>query len=373
MTKIIYLLVAIVIIGLYLLRLDAFRPSFQEGDRVRITGRLSEEPTLVDGRQKLVLGQVRVYIDRFPEYHYGEKLAVVGVTARGKAGWYLERPEVSSSLDFRSTSLTAGARDKRVPRALETLRERVLELYGKFLPEPHSALLSGIVLGTKTSLDTSFFEALRKTGTLHVVVASGTNIALFAGSLLSILATLIGRKHAIIPALLAVWVYVLLVGWQPPIVRAAIMGSIAFTAQAWGREFDAWRALFISAVALLLLQPLWLFDVGFQLSFAATAGILAFSSSIIKRLVLVPVFREDLATTLAAQIAVSPILFFNFGQFSVISPLVNALILWTVPLIMAGGGIIAFLGVLWEPLGQVASWFVWIPLEYFVRIVQIFG
>lgn len=366
--KLLLLSVALFVV-IYLLRLDSVRLTFQEGDKIRITGRLSEEPLLVDGRQRLVLGQVRVFVDRFPEYHYGDKVVAEGVVARGKGGLYLRDAKVAS-LDFSSTSLTAGARDKQ---ALQTLRERILELYSKFLPEPHNTLLAGIVLGTKTSLDPSFFESLRKTGTLHIVVASGTNIALFAGSLLSILARIIGRRTAIVPALVAVWIYVLLVGWQPPIVRAAVMGSIAFAAQAWGREFDAWRALLLSAAVLLLLQPLWLFDTGFQLSFAATAGILAFNSSISKRLSLVPVFREDLATTLAAQITVSPILWFTFGQFSLISPLVNVLILWIVPFIMAGGGIIAFLGVLWEPLGQTASWFVWLPLEYFVRIVEVFA
>ncbi len=345
-------------VGVYLLRLDTVRPKFQEGDRIRITGRLSEEPTLVNGRQKLVLGQVRVYIDRFPEYHYGDKTRAEGIVTEGKGGKYLKDAKVIKI--EQSGGLTS-------------FRERILKLYAQYLPEPHNALLSGIVLGTKTSLDPAFFEALRKTGTLHIIVASGTNISLFAGSLLSVLAILIGRRKAIVPALVCVWFYVILVGWQPPIVRAAVMGSIAFAAQAWGKEFDAWRALFISAAILLLIEPLWLLDIGFQLSFAATAGILAFSSSISKRLVLVPVFKEDLATTLAAQIAVSPILFFSFGQLSLISPLVNILILWTVPVIMAGGGAIALLGLLWEPLGQILAWFVWLPLEYFVRVVEVFS
>ena len=80
------------------------------------------------------------------------------------------------------------------------------------LPEPHGALLSGIVLGTKTSLDPQFFEGLKTTGTLHVVVASGMNITLFAGSILQGLAVFMGRRKAIIPALVGVFIYVVLVG-----------------------------------------------------------------------------------------------------------------------------------------------------------------
>ncbi|MBI2007303.1 MAG: ComEC/Rec2 family competence protein [Candidatus Blackburnbacteria bacterium] len=345
-----YFLISLTLIALYLIRFYTTRPSFKEGDRIRVRGTVQEDPVLIEG---------------FPEFAYGDKVIMEGRAARGKGGWYLEEGKVSS-LDF--------ARDKQVSKAFLDLRERILGIFGEFLPEPHAALLKGIVLGTKTSLDSEFFEALRTTGTLHVVVASGANIAMFAGGLLGVLAHGVGRRRAVWPALAAVWIYVFLVGWQPAIVRAGIMGSVAFLAQATGKEFDAWRALFISAGAMLLLEPQWLFDVGFQLSFAATAGILAFSTRIHQLIVLIPrVIRENLATTLGAQIAVSPILFFNFGQISLISPLVNALVLWTVPFIMAGGMIVGALGAMWEPLGQVAAWFVWLPLEYFVIIIRMFS
>lgn len=358
-----YFLILLSLIGVYLIRFYTARPSFEEGDRVRVRGMIQEDPTIINGRQKLVVAQIRIYLPIFPEFQYGERIAAEGVVAKGEGGWYLKQSEVSRV-----------AQVSQVPRTFLGLREKILGLFGKFLPEPHAALLKGIVLGTKTSLDSNFFEALRTTGTLHVVVASGANIAMFAGGLLGFLATWVGRRRAIWPALAAVWFYVFLVGWQPSIVRAGIMGSIAFLAQSLGREFDAWRALFISALGMLLLEPQWLFDVGFQLSFTATAGILAFSTRIHKLIVLMPgIIRENLAATLGAQIAVSPILFFSFGQVSLIGPLVNALVLWTVPVIMLGGMAIMGLGLLWQPLGQLAAWFVWLPLEYFVRIIQIFS
>lgn len=362
--KLLLLSISIFII-LYLIRFYTSGYGFEEGQKIRVSGRLAEEPALVNGRQRLVISNIRIYLDQFPEYHYGDRLSIEGEVAKGRAGWYLKDPKVVPLDD---------ARGKPVSKALPRLRQMILELYGKFLPEPHSALLSGIVLGTKTSLDPEFFEGLRVTGTLHVVVASGMNITLFAGSILNGLAIFTSRRRAILPALLGVLIYVVLVGFEPPIVRAAVMGSIAFVAQAYGKEFDAWRALFISAGLLLLLNPLWLFDVGFQLSFAATAGMLAFGNSIHGFLGRAPKFiREGLSTTLSAQIAVSPILLFSFGQVSLISPIVNVLILWTVPFIMAGGMIIAIVGLILEPIGQVVAWFVWLLLEYFVRVVTLFA
>lgn len=356
-----YTVVGGLFISIYLIRFYITRPSFQEGDRIRITGTIQEEPIFAEGRQKIMVGDVRAYLPQFPEYRYGDRVIIEGVAAKGKGGWFFKKVEKVEKVE-------------NVEKGLLGLREKILGLFGKFLPEPHSALLKGIVLGTKSSLDFEFFEELRKTGTLHIVVASGANIALFAGGLLNVLAVLIGRRRAIWPALVAVWVYVFLVGWQPPIIRAAVMGSLAFVAQALGKEFDAWRALFISAFGLLIFEPAWLFDVGFQLSFAATAGILILAGRIRDRLLRVPgIFRENLATTLAAQIFVSPIIFFNFGQVSLISPLVNALVLWTVPPIMLGGMITGAMGVMWEPFGQVMAWFIWLPLEYFVRIVGLFA
>lgn len=357
----IYLILLLGIIGLYLYRFYTVNSTLIEGAKIRISGQISEDPIIQNRRQRLVIGNVRIYTDPFPQYLYGDKIIATGVLTKGKGGWFLKEVDSVEKLE-------------RVESGILTLRRRVLTLYKEYLPEPHASLLSGIVLGTKTSLDSGFFEALRKTGTLHIVVASGTNISIFAGTVLNIFAYMIGRRKGIVPTLLAVWFYVFLAGWQPPVVRAAIMGSIAFTAQALGREFDTWRALFLSCVVLLILNPLWLFDLGFQLSFAATAGILAFQQGISRILALLPIiFKQDIATTLSAQIAVSPILLLSFGQLSLIAPVVNALILWSVPPIMAGGMIMGVVGLVFEPAGQLIAWFLWIPLEYFVRIVKVFG
>lgn len=375
-------LLVVALIGLFLIRFYTLNHSFKEGDRIRITGSIQEDPLLIEGRQRVVVAGVKAYLPRFPEFQYGDRVVVEGVATSGNAvwpagialrsnaGWYLKDPEIVYQ-----------DAQKGIGQSFLEFRERALDSFGKFLPEPHASLLKGIVLGTKSSLDSEFFEALRKTGTLHVVVASGSNIAIFAGGLLGFLSVLLGRKRAIWPALALVWLYVFLVGWQPPIVRAGIMGSIAFLAQSLGKEFDAWRALLISAGGMLLVEPQWLFDLGFQLSFAATAGILSITP-IINRffrrieerdIKIVKGMKENFTMSLGAQIAVTPILLFSFGQVSVIGPLVNAIILWTVPFIMIGGMFIALLGLLFKPLGQIAAWFIWLPLEYFVRIINIFS
>jgi competence protein ComEC len=356
-----YLFLCLVLTLVYLYRLHKASSTLVEGARIRLTGQISEDPVVQAGRQRLVVGNVRIYTDSFPEYLYGDRIIAEGRLAKGKGGWYLEKTDRLEKV-------------KDAENIIISIRQRVLELYKRYLPEPHAGLVSGIVLGTKSSLDSGFFEALRTTGTLHIVVASGTNISIFAGTILTVLAYFLGRRHALFPALIAVWFYVFLVGWQPPIVRAGVMGSVAFTAQALGREFDSWRALLFSAAVLLILNPLWLWDVGFQLSFAATAGILAFYHNISRILHSLPIIlKESIATTLSAQIAVSPILLFSFGQISLIAPVVNALVLWIVPAVMIGGMALGVIGILSQPLGQFLAWFLWVPLEYFIQIVMLFS
>lgn len=370
---ILFIITLSVVIVSYLFRFDSVRPRYQEGDKVRISGMIGEEPQVFGDRQRIRLAEISFYIPRFPEFHYGDKIEVEGIVRKGERSYYLEEPEIR---EIREIGVVGGI---ETGNTLIIFREKLLGIFGKSLPSPESDLLKGLILSTKNSLDSEFFEALRKTGTLHVVVASGTNVSLFAGTFIEVLASIIKRRRAIFVGLLVVWVYVFLVGSQAPIVRAAIFATVAYIGQLFGREIGVIRVLGGIGAVMLLVNPLWLFDVGFQLSFAATFGIIWFGERILGKLgglgrLGFPEFmRNDLATTTAAQIFVAPILIFNFGQISIISPLVNMIVLWTVPLIMFGGLIAGVLGTIWQPLGQVCMWVVYPLLWYFVEIVKLFG
>ena len=371
-------LLMVVLITLWVIRYAMVRHSYQVGDKVRVSGQISNQPQIMGAQQRISLGDFTFYTDRFPEIAYGERIIAEGVVGKGKSGYYLESPVVKKIGEL---------------GVLGEIRESVFSVFKKFLPEPHSGLLSGVVLGTKSSLDSNFLEGLRKTGTLHIVVASGSNIAFFSGLLINITAFIWGRKRAVLLCFILVWSYVLLIGADPPIVRAAVMGSILIFAQSLGREFDVWRALAIAGAVMLFIYPLWLFDLGFQLSFLATAGIVGLgkkTEGLVDKIKYLPaVFKSALSVTLAAQVAVTPLLFITFGEVSLVGPLVNMLVLWTVPFIMLGGFLLGILGVLGglggtlsvpgpalsagEVLGQILAWFLWLPLEYFIQIVRLFG
>src|SRR3990167_6840304 len=147
---------------------------------------------------------------------------------------------------------------------LTPYREFLAGKINDFLPQPQAALLAGILLGEKSSLDKDFSNALRRTSTIHIVVVSGQNLTLLIGALMAFV-TVLGRKKTIIISLIIILIYSLLTGMQIPVLRAAIMVSIALLAQLFGREAESTWVLLITGLLMLIYQPNWLLSISFQL------------------------------------------------------------------------------------------------------------
>lgn len=236
----------------------------------------------------------------------------------------------------------------------------------QFLPSPQAELLSGIVLGLKQDLPYQLRFALRDTSTLHIVVASGQNLTILAGFIMH-LSGLIKRKNAVILTLLVIVAYTLLTGAQIPILRAALMFGLASLAQTFGRQNDGLRVLIMVAGLFLLINPRWIIDLSFQLSFLASFGVIIVAPILEKAMHFLPnIIKENLAVTLGAQLMVTPVIASNFHQFSLVSLVTNVLVLWIIPYIMGVGFVFLF-------LGQILSLPLNIMLTYFIYVVQFFA
>lgn len=346
----------IFLILLIFVRVVTTRPVYSDGDKIRISAKVSSEPIRYDTSQRLILVGLKTYLPNYPEISYGDKVVVEGIVEDGK----LNNPIL---IDLEQTT-----------GILYKTRNNIIKIYQKSLPEPHASLLAGLTLGSKAGLPAGFWETLKKTGTAHVVVASGMNVTLVASFLIGILVILLPRRKAIPLALAGVWIYSLLSGFDAPIVRAAIMGSVTFVAQALGRLQAASRALFLSAALMLIIKPDWVTDLGFILSFVATASLMLFERKIASLIRFIPgIFREGLSTSLAAQIGVAPILFATFGQFNLLSPIINALVLWTIAPITIIGGIGGIIGLVSMTVGKVIIYLSFPLTMWFVWIVGAFG
>jgi competence protein ComEC len=334
--------------------------------KISVIGKISSEPVLQGSSQRFKIGRISVWTKQYPRYEYGQKVEIVGILQRRMINRYYSRfslmyPSIKQAKTDRVLIIGFDWKKK-----IMDFRRRIEQRFNQALPEPEASLLAGIVLGAKRGLPRGFWRALQRTGTLHIVVASGYNVTVVMGTIIKYLAGWVRRRTAIILGLIAVVVYTLMAGAEAAIVRAAIMGSLAYLAQVWGRQADGVRLLLVAAAAMLVYEPLLIWDVGFQLSFAATAGLIFIAPLLDRFFVRVWLVGKMMSETLSAQIAVWPILLINFGQLSAFAVLVNSLILWLVPIVMGAGTATVV-------LGQPAAWLAYGPLTAMRRVIEWFG
>lgn len=348
--KILFLYISLLIFIFY--RFYSTRPVFSDGDLVKISTTVLSEPIKYSDSQYLKLYGVKIYLPKYPEITYGDKLVIVGRVEEDR----LVNPELVEVSDRKNK--------------IYDLRSKIIYFFKSNLPEPHASLVAGMVLGSK-NMPTNFWEKLKNTGTAHVVVASGTNVTMVAGFLMGLTTQFLKRRRAIVITLLGIGIYVILSGFDAPIVRAGIMGAVAFSAQSVGRLISAWKALFYSIALMLLVRPDWLVDLGFILSVLATSGILLFNTKLDKIFKIVPkIIREGLTTSLSAQVFVAPVIYATFGQFNILSPIINALILWTVSYIMIIGGISAVISLIVPKVGGIILTLAFPLTWYFIQILN---
>ncbi|MBI9049157.1 MAG: ComEC family competence protein [Anaerolineaceae bacterium] len=336
-----------------------------------------------------VKGRCLVRVLPGTEFHYGDEVVFSGYLQTPPEGEefsyrdYLARKGIYSYILYGTLEELNRADRANVFSLLYAFRERAYETINGMLSQPEAGLLSGILIGMERDIPQYVEDDFRVTGTTHIVAISGFNIALVAGLLTILLDKMIGKKLAPLGVIGGIFLYTLLVGAQAAVVRAAIMGSISLLGRQIGRRGAGLNTLLLTAALMTWQNPLILGDVGFQLSFSATMGLVLFASHwqegltqlIAKRISeqaaekLSAPISEYFLFTIAAQITTLPVILYHFGQFSVSSFLANPLILPAQPLIMILGGPVVLLGMIWLPIGQFLSWLVWPFLYYTIHMV----
>ncbi|MCJ7622983.1 MAG: ComEC family competence protein, partial [Anaerolineaceae bacterium] len=268
--------------------------------------------------------------------------------------------------------------------AIYHLRERAYEVVNRLYPQPEAALLAGILLGMENDIPFNLERAFQDTGTAHIIAISGFNIAILAGLFASLTSRFVSHFWSPLVSIIGITVYTILVGAQPPVVRAAVMGSMALFGRQIGRKQVGANALAVTAAAMCFVNPLLLRDAGFQLSAAATLGLITFGEPLVdafERLVekrfsaelahrLAGPVGEYFLFTLAAQVTTLPVIVFHFERFSLSSFLANILILPPQPLVMILGGIAVIAGLVFFPMGQILAYLAWPLVAYTNRMVE---
>jgi competence protein ComEC len=240
-------------------------------------------------------------------------------------------------------------------------KDSLMRVIYQSLPGKEAGLLDGMLLGDKTGFDKDFWNQLKNSGLVHLVVVSGTNMMLVFKSVIENLAKVLKRKLAIGVGFLVGLIYMEMVGWQIPVVRALILVSVMYWAQILGRKYDVVRGLILSILIILSAWPASFKEISFWLSFTAFIGVISSK------------WKGNFGTTVWVSLWVSPVLAMSFGKINLISPITNLLVLFTVEIITVVGFVGSLLGVFLPVLGKIILWSIWPLLKYFGGVASLVG
>ncbi|MDE1919234.1 MAG: ComEC/Rec2 family competence protein [Patescibacteria group bacterium] len=352
--------------------------------RVSYEGVVVSDPDVRDANQRV---EIRVsgreapavmlaVAPRYPEVSVGDRVRVSGTLMLPEAfaddsgrvfryDKYLERDGVRFLLNFAFLQKEEGAPWYFVPALLARIKHSFLDGLKAVLPEPYASLAGGIIIGGKSGLGSDLQQAFVRSGLAQIIVLSGYNVMVVAEWIMAALAlTKLPKRWGAAAAAMGILVFVGIAGASSTALRAALMALIALYARATGRTYAAGRALLFVVLLMLLWNPLFLvFDPGFGLSVAATAGLiwLAPIVEVFLSFMKNTFWENALATTLAAQIAVLPLLLYDTGNLSLVSVPANVLAMPFVPVAMGLSAFAGFAGMLFSSFASFFGMFLALP------------
>lgn len=351
------------------------------------------EPRL-SGHSQIFLAQsvgqgvnIQVRTAQFPFYEFGDYISLSGKIeglennnyALDQKGYFLTHniratvyyPEIKkiSYQPVRFEGYWLNFRKKLI-----TIRKSLENNVSRSLPEPQAGLLTGILLGTRTELNSETKEILTKVGLIHIIALSGYNVTIIAEAMRLGLRQYSARL-SFWGSFVGIWLFVASTGFSASVVRAALMGSLILFAQKIGRHASALISVLAASSIMIIFNPyILLYDIGFQLSFAAVLGILFLAPLISKYFtVFGKMLGPILAATLSAQLFTFGIISFYFERISVVSLFANLLVAPVIPAVMLFGflgGVASYISIWFAGKLFYVSWFL---LTYILEISSILG
>lgn len=348
------------------------------GQNVVVSGTIDGDPETDENTTKFKLKELKfgenseyatsgnIYItgQKNEDLARGDQVVVSGKLSEGFGTFagYMYKPKIKNWVRPEPGDLVLNVRN--------WFAERVKGL----VPEPQVNLGLSYLLGMKSGLPDDLEENLRAVGLVHIVVASGAHLAILVEIARRIFGKL-SRFAGTLFSILFVVLFMSLVGWTPSIMRAGIMAIFTILAWAVGRKFASWRIILMVAAITLLINPMFVINLGWLLSFASFAGIMILGPRMTK------FFYGDkkpgfiagtIITTIAATLMTLPIILYYYGTASLISVVANLLILPTLPFAM---GLTFMTGVVAGIPGVevVVSFLATRLLEFHIAVVEFFG
>jgi len=372
---------------------------YYNGQTVNIRGAVCNEPDVRESNQKLeicvenikldfanqpnvnlVTGKILVTTSLYPSYAYGDRLEVKCELKAPEefSGFsydrYLARYDIYSVCYYPNINKLSEKKTRGIYKSIFTFKNKLRDLVNYGLPEPEASLAKAIVLGDKKNIPSQLRENFSQAGVSHIIAISGMHISIIAALLMALLLGLgLSRQKSFWLASIFLLLYIVLVGLPASAMRAGLMGFLVLWALNLGRLNKITNSLVLAAAVLLLINPKLLRDdIGFQLSFLAVLGIVYYYPILNTGFEKIKIpklkgIRDIIGITIAAQILTLPIIAFNFSLASLISPVSNLLVLWTLPFLM-----VAVLGALFFSLIlPTFSFLFFLPANFLLKYIII--
>ncbi|ARV59216.1 competence protein [Nostocales cyanobacterium HT-58-2] len=311
--------------------------------------------------------------------HPSKQIAVTGVLYKPKP------PSNPGAFDFQKflqqEGTFAGLSGRRVNILDEgdkwgwwKVRQRIVRSQVRWLGIPEGSLLSAMVLGSKVvDLPYDTRDRFVQVGLAHALAASGFQTSLILGVVLG-LTSKAKKATQITLGSIALILFLTLTGVQPSVLRAVVMGFAALIGIGLKRKVKQLGSLLVAAVLLLLFNPLWIWDLGFQLSFLATLGLVVTVSPITKRLGwLPPIIASAIAVPLAAAIWTLPLLLYVFSVVAIYTLPVNILSTPLISVISIGGMVSALTSLILPDAGSALANLLHHPIQWLLQLVNFFA
>jgi competence protein ComEC len=383
---------------------------YNDKDDIHLKGMINRDPepgdkntrlqvditsVLVNDEWRNISGTALVFVPVYSDYDYGDQLLIEGSPETPPQledfdyETYLARKGIYSSIYYpKITVLDTGTGIKAI-EWIYSFRNAVARGIDQTIPEPQASLTKGILLGMRSTIPSSTRDEFSYTGTAHLLAISGLHLTIIAGILVSLGIRIFGRKGYVYVwmTIAAIWLYAVLTGMNPPVLRSVQMISLFLAAELFGRQRSSIIALFFAAALMSGFNPQLLWDPSFQLSFAAMVGLVFIFPLLqsLSRRVIISRFGETgilsgITTTIADSFGVSfsaitavwPLIAYYFGTISPVAPVATFFTLPALPGIIVAGFLTGVTGLIFFPAAQVIAWIGWIFTSYVLLVVKVF-
>lgn len=351
----------------------------------------AERITFDDGTTQTVEGLVQVTTLRYPELQYGMRLRLEGNLTTPEEleefdyRAYLARQGVHSVMAFPTLIITQENAGARFYHLIYSFKARAENTINQMIPDPEASLLRAFILGNDAGMPASLLEDFRLVGLSHIITISGFHVAIIMAVLVPVMDPLFGKRNAVWVVSAILIVYTILVGAPVAMIRSVIMGiAYLIGSRILGRSGFTLAILVGAAIILSAVNPLVLWDISFQLTFAATLGLILFSQRFdrwgvrqLRRIMtpsglvyaIIEIFVRVEMVSFSAQLLAVPIILYHFERFSTLSLLANPLVVPVSSITIILGALATLLGLILLPLGQVIAWPAWLFLKYMNVVV----